>query len=556
MKVAYGRCISVAGRIAVGEIRFITEKEYTWSARPAEGIDAEAARFLAARETVLASQRRLYQEALAQAGESAAAIFESHIAILHDETLLQKIRERMARKGANATNATRYVLRRQAEELLASEDMTVAERAADVRDVANLLLDALTEKDAGASSSEAAWPEDEGDGILLAAEDLTPSAVLQLPREALRGVILRRGSDTSHAAILLRGLGIPTLVGCEALEHSWEGKPAILDTEQGAIYVEPDRELWQEYARRQSDWRRKEAMLAQYRDLPSVTRDGRRIRICANIDTPEEAEIALENGAEGVGLLRTEFLFMDRDEAPMEEEQLSTYRQVVRRMKGRPVVIRTVDIGADKTPAYMNPEKERNPVLGVRAIRYCLRHPDFFKTQLRAVLRAAAEGEVILLFPLIADVREVRLCKEIVAECEQELQNEKLAYRRPRLGVMVETPAAALCADDLAQEVSYLSVGNNDLLQYTCAVDRDNPQLSALRQETHPALQKLVEMTVAAGHRHGCTVALCGEMGADLARTKDLLRTGVDEISVHPAAILPLRSAVRAADGVNAAASE
>ncbi|MBO5564996.1 MAG: phosphoenolpyruvate--protein phosphotransferase [Lachnospiraceae bacterium] len=549
MKVAYGKHISVAGRIAEGRICFITEKQFRKSARPAEGYEAEAARFETARKKVILQQNTLYEEALAKAGQSVAEIFASHIAILHDETLIKSVHRQIARKKVNAINATLAAFRNLEKEMALSEDRMLSERAADVKDVANLLLDFLQEEEGDRNGAhEKEKPLRDKGPVILAAEDLTPSEVLRLSGENVQGIILKNGSGTSHAAILLRSMNLPTMIRCEAVSRSWDGKTAILDTAQDCVYIEPDAQIRKEMRGRKISARRKEALLSGLKDLPSETKSGRKIRILANIETPREAATALQNGAEGIGLLRTEFLFLNRDTYPDEEEQYRAYKAVLQAMRGKPVVIRTMDIGADKTPSYMDMEPERNPVLGLRAIRFCLTRPGLFKTQLRAILRAAAHGNAILLFPMITSLSEVKTCKKILRACERELKKEKKKYKMPALGIMVETPAAALCAEELAKEVSYLSIGTNDLLQYTCAVDRDNSRLDAFTNEAHPALRRLMQMTVDAGHRNHCTVSICGEIGADISFTEDFLKMGVDEISVHPAAVLPLRSAVRALD--------
>ncbi len=554
MKVAYGKGVSLSGRIAYGKIKFITLRKYEISARPAEGFEAEAARFETARRLVIARQEELYEEALEKASASVAQIFEAHIAILCDEELLEKVRHRIAQRKTNAMQATLRAFREITDEMLATEETAVTERIADVRDVANLLLDALAEAEGGALSEpggalcteEDAPAESSGrDSFIMVAEDLTPSETLRIDRNSVCGVILRGGSVNSHVSILLRSMGIPALVQCEGIERSWDGMPAVIDSAEGTVYIEPDERILNEMRERQQDEKKRTALLSELKDLPSVTPYGRRIRICANIESPEEAIAARENGAEGIGLLRTEFLFMNRHTYPDENEQYEAYRKVLEAMKGMRVVIRTIDIGADKTPSYMQMERERNPVLGLRSIRLCLARPELFRTQLRAILRAAACGDAAILFPMIISVEEVRKSKALLTECGKELSEKGIPWRMPETGVMIETPAAALIAEDLAKEVDFFSIGTNDLLQYTCAVDRGNGLVEYLADPMHPALQRLIRMTVEAAHGAGIPVAICGELGADLSVTDRFLAMGVDEISVHPVAVLPLRGKVR-----------
>ena len=561
MKVAYGKSIGLSERIVSGRIRFISSRDYAASVRPAESCEEETARFEAARQKAVARESCLYSEASLKAAGDTAAIFEAHLMILNDESLQQQIRRQISRGKLNAANAVMRVFRRLANQWK-QEEGGLEERVADLRDVANLLLDELEEAGGsresadyrdGGTAGDDARPDKASvpaagtaEKVILAARDLTPSQVLSLDKERTAGVLLREGSAVSHAAILLRSMDIPALIRCEAVSASWDNETAILDTAQQAVFLDPGADFLEKMKKRAGDVRRKQAALEEYKDLPSVTKSGRRIRICANIENTDGVDAAILNGAEGIGLMRTEFLFLGRSTPPDEEEQYAAYRKVIEAMAPKRVVIRTMDIGAEKTPSYLRMDQETNPALGLRGIRLCFAKPALFKTQLRAILRAGAGTEsAAVMFPMVIAASEVRKCREIIRQCADELESEHKAYGIPEIGVMIETPAAALTAEELAEEVDFFSIGTNDLLQYTCALDRGNTRLENYVSRAHPALKRLIGMTVDAAQKKGRAVSVCGEIGADLSKTGILLDMGIDEISVHPAAILPLRQTVR-----------
>ncbi|MBQ7544177.1 MAG: phosphoenolpyruvate--protein phosphotransferase, partial [Synergistaceae bacterium] len=364
----------------------------------------------------------------------------------------------------------------------------------------------------------------------------------------LLGLVTRMGSSNSHTAILARSTNWPTLIQCHDITDECDGKFAILDGYNGCIYVEPDQYLIDELSAKQAEDRAREAKLQELKGQPSVTKDGRSVRLYANIGGPKDIQAVLDNDAEGVGLFRSEFVYLNSKEEPTEDEQFAAYKKVLEGLAPRLVIIRTCDIGADKTIDYMKLDKEENPALGFRAVRICLYRRDFFKKQLRALLRASAFGNLGIMFPMIISRWEVQECKEILEECRNELKAEGKAMGEIEIGIMIETPAAALCADELAQEVDFFSLGTNDLTQYTCAIDRQSANLERFADTHHPAVLRLIRETIEAGHRHGTWVGICGELGADPTLTEDFLKWGVDELSVNPKSILPLRGNVRNVD--------
>ncbi|MBQ6982653.1 MAG: phosphoenolpyruvate--protein phosphotransferase, partial [Synergistaceae bacterium] len=383
---------------------------------------------------------------------------------------------------------------------------------------------------------------------ILVAEDLAPSETVKLDKSLLLGLVTRLGSSNSHTAILARSMNWPTLIQCHDIADDWDGKFAILDGYNSCIYIEPEQKIIDELSAKQAEDKRKEEELQKLKGQPSVTKDGRKVRLYANIGGPKDIKAVIENDAEGVGLFRSEFVYLNSKTDPTEDAQFAAYKQVLEGLSPRLVIIRTCDIGADKTIDYMNLEKEENPALGFRAVRICLTRTDFFKRQLRALLRASAFGNLGIMFPMIISRWEVQKCKEILNECKKELEAEGVAIGKYEIGIMIETPAAALCADELAEEVDFFSLGTNDLTQYTCAIDRQSASLEPFANTHHPAVLRLIRETIEAGHRHNTWVGICGELGADPTLTEDFLKWGVDELSVNPKSILPLRGNVRNVD--------
>lgn len=536
MKVAGGR--SVLEGIAIGPLRWFQPQRVQIPERSARTPEEELERLEQARRRAQAQLGGLYEKARKEAGADSAAIFQIHQMMLEDEDFLAAVRDPIRSRGVSAEYAVQAAGEHFAATLAAMEDAYMQARADDVRDVARRVVLLLAGEEERTVLREP---------VLLLADDLSPSETVQLDKSKLLGFVTRRGSVNSHTAILARTMGVPALMGVE-VDPAWDGHMAALDGYSQRLYVDPTLELLSSLEARRRAGREQAALLQALREEPSVTLDGTEIQVCANIGSGAGLDLALQNGAQGIGLFRSEFLFLDRDRYPTEEEQFAAYRRAAEAMAGKPVVIRTLDIGADKRADYLGLEPEENPALGFRAIRVCLTRRELFKTQLRAILRASAYGSVSVMFPMIISLEEVREARKLLEECRRELMARGCVPGRVEVGIMVETPAAVLLADELAREVDFFSIGTNDLTQYTLAIDRQNPRLAPFYDPHHPAVLRMIQMTVEAGHRHGCWVGICGELGADLTLTETFLRMGVDELSVAPAAILPLRKKIRELD--------
>lgn len=529
---------SVLNGIAIGKILIYHRRAVQGTPRSALPPQAELERFERAREEAREQLRALYDETLARLGEDAAAIFDIHRMMLDDEDYLDAVREMIGR-GASAERAVSAAGEKFARTFADMDGEYMRARAADVRDISRRVADIL----AGTGENI-----DLGDGpVILAADDLTPGETVRLDRGKLLGLITRYGSPTSHTAILARTMDLPALIGVD-FDESWDGKPAVLDGCGGRVYLDPSPELLADMeAKQRSDLARR-ALLRDLRGKPNVTLDGREIEVCANAGSEEEVALALRNDAGGIGLFRSEFLYLRARDYPTEEEQFSVYRRVAEAMEGKRVVIRTLDIGADKRADYFQLDREENPALGYRAIRICLTRREVFKRQLRAILRAAAYGRVSVMFPMIISLQELKEAKAILEECRAELREEGTAAGEVEVGVMIETPAAVMIADELAQEADFFSLGTNDLTQYALAIDRQNPRLAPFYDPRHPAVLRMIRMAAEAGRRHGRRVGICGELAADLTLTETFLRMGLDELSVPPSAVLPLREKIRSLD--------
>ena len=536
VKAATGK--SILNGIAIGRLRWFHKREIQAPVRSALTPEEELSRFEQARSKAREQLRRLHDSAVGEVGEDNAAIFEIHQMMLEDEDFLDAVKSVIRTQGGSAEHAVQVTGENFAAAFAAMDNTYMQARAVDVQDITHRLLTVLTGGD-----EEPDW---DGPYILLA-DDLTPSETVQLDKGKLLGFVTRKGSANSHTAILARTMGIPALIGVE-VDRNWDGHMAVLDGYNQCLYVDPAADLLSTMeAKRRSD-AEQASLLQGLKKKPNVTLDGTEIKVYANIGNAAEVGLALQNDAQGIGLFRSEFLYLNSTDYPTEEEQFAVYRRVVETMAGKKVVVRTLDIGADKQADYFGLDKEENPALGYRAIRICLTRKGLFKTQLRAILRASAYGTVSIMFPMIISVREVRDAKELLEACRQELLSQGYTVGRVEVGIMVETPAAVLIADELAREVDFFSLGTNDLAQYTLAIDRQNPKLDPFYDPHHPALLRMVRMTVEAGHRHGCWVGICGELGADMALTESFLCMGVDELSVSPSAILPLRRRIRSLD--------
>lgn len=537
MQVATGK--SILNGIAIGPLRIYKKAEaqtnQTSVLTPAE----EWERFQAACARAKEQLSGLYDKALNEVGEDNAAIFEIHQMMLEDEDYLDAAKGIIDTQGATAEYAATTTGENFSAAFAAMEDAYMQARATDVKDISRRVVNILTGQD------DAAALDDQP--AILVADDLTPSETVQLDKSKLLGFITRHGSSNSHTAILARTMNIPALIGVD-FDKSWDGKLAVLDGYNHCIYIDPAQELLAAMEEKRKGDLKQEALLQGLKKKPNVTLDGKEIKVYANIGNAGDVGLVLQNDAQGIGLFRSEFIYLDSQDYPTEDQQFMLYKRVVETMAGKKVIIRTLDIGADKQADYFQLDKEENPALGYRAIRICLTRKEIFKTQLRAILRASAFGTVSIMFPMVISVREVRDAKEALEECKAELKERGVAVGEVEVGIMIETPAAVMIAEELAEEVDFFSLGTNDLTQYTLAIDRQNPKLDNFYDPHHPAVLRMIRHTVEAGHRHGCWVGICGELGADPTLTETFLRMGLDELSVSPSAVLPLRKLIRGMD--------
>ena len=537
MQVATGK--SILNGIAIGPLRIYKKVEAKIAVTSTLPPEKELARFEAARLKAQEQLGGLYDKALEEVGEDNAAIFEIHQMMLDDDDYLDAVKGIIENQNATAEHAVTTTGENFAATFAAMEDAYMKARAADVKDISHRVVNILSGKgDANMLDDQPA---------ILVADDLTPSETVQLDKSKLLGFITRYGSSNSHTAILARTMNIPALIGVD-FDESWDGQLAVIDGYNSCVYINPAPELLSTMEEKRKGDLKQESLLQSLKKKPNVTLDGREIKVFANNGNAGDVGLVLQNDAQGIGLFRSEFLYLDSKDYPTEDEQFALYKRVVETMAGKKVIIRTLDIGADKQAPYFNLGKEENPALGYRAIRICLTRKDIFKQQLRAILRASAFGTVSIMFPMIISVREVRDAKEVLEECKAELIAEGVAIGEVEVGIMVETPAAVMVADELAEEVEFFSLGTNDLTQYTLAIDRQNPKLDNFYDPHHPAVLRMIKHTVEAGHRHNCWVGICGELGADQNLTETFLRMGLDELSVSPAAVLPLRKLIRSLD--------
>ena len=532
--------IKIVNGIAIGKIKFYKVPVYEVNENLINDVAAELDRFEAARVKVQQQQHALFEKEVKEGRKDTAGIFEAHELMLDDEDLIDSCKEIIG-ESHTAEYAVREGFENAAQMFRDMNDPYFQARSADVIDLKNSMLDVLFGNDT--DSLQGTEPS------ILVAEDLAPSETVKLDKNLLLGLVTRLGSSNSHTAILARSMNLPTLIQCPDVEESWDGRFAILDGYNSCLHIEPDQETIEKLTAKHEDDLKKEAALQELKGKPSVTLDGRKVRLYANIGGPKDIKAVIDNDAEGVGLFRSEFVYLNSKTDPTEDAQFAAYKEVLEKLAPRQIIIRTCDIGADKTIDYMHLDKEDNPALGFRAIRICLSRVDFFKRQLRALLRASAYGNLGIMFPMIISKWEVLECKKILNECKAELESEGVKIgEKIEIGIMIETPAAALCADELAEEVDFFSLGTNDLTQYTCAIDRQSANLERFSDTHHPAVLRLIRETIEAGHRHNTWVGICGELGADPSLTETFLSMGVDELSVNPKSILPLRGNVRKVD--------
>ena len=538
MQVATGK--SVLNGISIGKIKVYKAPKLEIDDSLLDDVEDELARFDNARERAIEQQNALYEKAVIDAGEDSAEVFSVHAMMLEDDDLIDATNEIIKTQKHTAEYAVKVAFDNQAKVFAEMDDPYMKERAADIYDIEHAVLGYLF----GISGDILQGTEP----CILVANDLTPSETVRLNKSLLLGIITREGSLNSHTAILARSMGIPALVQCKDVNEDWEGKPAIIDGYNSCAYIEPTGDLEKTLRKRKEKDAKQRALLQELKGKSNTTIDGKTIQVYGNIGGPSDIGLVQQNDAGGVGLFRSEFVYLNARDYPSEEEQFNAYRLAIETLAPKQVIIRTCDIGADKQVEYMGMEKEENPALGLRAIRICLTRKAFFKTQLRALLRASAYGNLGIMFPMIISMRELRECKELLAECAEELKKQGVKIGKYAVGIMIETPAAVLIADELAEECDFFSIGTNDLTQYTLAIDRQNAALDPFLAKHHPAVLRQIKMTIDAGHRHGTWVGICGELGADLALTETFLRMGVDELSVNPVSVLPLRKTILGID--------
>lgn len=537
MITIYGK--SVCGGVAIGKLMFCKRNEKVIKRTQVEDADAQWQRFLTAKETALSRLKTLYEKALADVGRSNATIFEAYQMMLEDPDYLEYIKNIIRTQHVNAEFAVAAASDHFAQMFSAMDDAYIQGRAADVKDVSGRVLDVLC------GGSEGMMEMDEP--CIIAADDLAPSETVRLDKSKVLGFATMSGSSNSHTAILARTMNIPAIIGLgEALLEKYDGRAAAIDGFTGTMYIEPDEETVARMKEKQAGDLEQKALLEQLKGKENITKSGRKINVYANIGNVSDVGNVLKNDAGGIGLFRSEFLYLESSDFPTEEQQFSVYKQVAENMAGRKVIIRTLDIGADKQADYFGLDREENPALGYRAIRICLTRPDIFKTQLRALYRAAVFGNISIMFPMIISVDEIHRIKEIIREVKAELTEEGIPFREDvELGIMIETPASVVISRELAKEVDFFSVGTNDLTQYTLAIDRQNAKLDQFYDPHHPAILAMIRMAAENAHAEGAWIGICGELGADLELTEEFLKMGVDELSVSPSMVLPLRKRIR-----------
>ena len=533
---------SIFNGIAIGRILFYSKNQREVKRNKVEDAEIEIARYESARETAIEQLQELCDKATEEVGEANAMIFEVHAMMLEDDDYNASVYNIIRTEGVNAEFAVAKTGDNFAVMFSEMEDEYFKARAVDVKDISERVIAVL----AGAEEEQRLGEEP----VIVAAEDLAPSETVQMDKSKLLAFVTRLGSSNSHTAILARTMNIPALIGVE-ISESWNGKMAIVDGKQGILLVDPDVVTLEHYMteRKKDEERRK--LLLQLKGRPDETKDGKHIHLYANIGSVADVANVLDNDAAGIGLFRSEFLYLEKDTYPTEEEQFQVYKTVVQNMAGKKVVIRTLDIGADKQVDYFEMEHEENPAMGYRAIRICLDRIEVFKTQLRALYRASAFGTVSIMFPMIISVEEVKKIKKICEEVKAELDANHVEYGDVELGIMIETPAAVMISDLLAKEVDFFSIGTNDLTQYTLAIDRQNPKLDNIYDSHHLAILRMIRMVIENGHKENCWVGICGELGADLTLTETFIKMGIDELSVSPSMILPIRNIIVNINAVN-----
>lgn len=527
---------SILKGVAIGKIHYYSKGEQVVQRVSVEDTEAELQRYETAKETALEQLHELYEKALKEVGEVNAAIFDVHAMMLEDDDFNDSIRNTISSQKVNAEYAVATTGDNFAKMFEEMDDEYFRARSADIKDISERVVSVLH----GATAKNALGDEP----VILAAKDLAPSETVQMDKTKLLGFVTEFGSSNSHTAILARTMNIPALIGIP-VDESLEGRTAVIDGVTATLILDPDEETLKLYQEKKQEEERQRELLQELKGKEDVTLDGKHIRLYANIGSVGDTAKVLANDADGIGLFRSEFLYLEKSDYPTEEEQFQAYKTVAQNMAGKKVIIRTLDIGADKQVDYFRLDHEDNPAMGYRAIRICLDREEIFRTQLRAILRASAYGNIGIMYPMIISVDEVRKCREILEQVRRELESQDIPVGEIEQGIMIETPAAAMISDLLAEEVDFFSIGTNDLTQYTLAIDRQNAKLDSIYDSHHPAVLRMIRMVVENGHKSGCWVGICGELGADTTLTGEFLRMGIDELSVTPASVLPIRKIIR-----------
>lgn len=528
---------SVFGGIAIGRIKVYNKSEQQVKRVHVDDTEHEKKRYYAAVDKAARQLQELYDKAVKEVGEANAAIFEMHQIMLTDDDYKESVENIIESQHVNAEYAVAQTGDNYAAMFAAMEDEYMRGRSADVKDISERLINILSGFNASSMVSD--------EPVIIVAEDLAPSETVQLDKDKILSFVSVKGSVNSHTAILARTMGIPALIGTPVIpDNDIDGKMGIVDGNSGCLYVDPDNEKLGYYRKKRDEQLKQKELLQLLKGREDITIDGRKIKLYANIGNVKDVMTVKANDAAGIGLFRSEFIYLERDTFPTEEEQFNIYRTVAENMAGKPVIIRTLDIGADKQCDYFNMDKEDNPALGMRAIRICLTRTEIFKTQLRALYRASAYGNINIMYPMIANMWEIDRIKEIEKEVRNEFKQQGIDTGNVQTGIMIETPAAVMQSDELAEKVDFFSIGTNDLTQYTLAVDRQNPKLDSFFDPHHPAVLKMIKMVVDNAHKAGIWAGICGELGADTSLTREFLKMGVDELSVSPGRILPIRKII------------
>lgn len=527
---------SIFNGVAIGKILFYSKDGVQIFRHKVEDTENEMTRYNAAKDKAIEELNAIYEKAVKEVGEVNAAVFEVHAMMLEDEDYNDSIENIITSQGVNAEYAVATTSDNFSKMFAEMNDEYFSARAIDIKDISERVLNILSGKGSGNILGN--------EPVIVVANDLAPSETVQMDKDKLLAFVTEEGSSNSHTAILARTMNIPALIGIK-IDKEWNGRMVVVDGYNGELILEPDDETLELMKEKQKKIYEEREMLQTLKGKEDVTVDGKHIKLYANIGSVADVANVLKNDANGIGLFRSEFLYLENNTFPSENEQFQAYKTVAENMAGKKVVIRTLDIGADKQVDYFGLDKEDNPAMGYRAIRICLKQHEIFKTQLRALLRASAYGNISIMFPMIISVDEVRQIKQIVSEVKSELTEQGIAVGEVELGIMIETPAAVMISDLLAEEVDFFSIGTNDLTQYTLAIDRQNSKLDDIYDSHHEAILRMIRMVVENGHKHNCWVGICGELGADTTLTEEFIKMGIDELSVSPSFVLPIRKIIR-----------